>query len=324
VFTTKIITSPPSTDSTEASDIDTVPIMFLRSSSNSAAIRSLVVEATATTTPTAARLSGNHREISAVVIRSRQQHRWLSSSSLSSSSLFHTLRPHTSTFSTLSSYLPIRWHSSNSNSNHKKPEDDEKLEKEPEEANASSTTTSTDADDAANTDDTDASAGAAATTTSKEDELNAQIKTLKDQLLRSYAEQENIRHIARNDVQAANSFAIKKFAKSLLDVADNLDRALEAVGKENPEQQQQMSPEFQSFYQGIELTKAGLIKALESNGVTAFCEEPGDVFDPEQHEALMEYPDPTATPGTVGRVIKKGYMLNARVLRPAEVAVVKK
>lgn len=165
----------------------------------------------------------------------------------------------------------------------------------------------------------EAAAASAESSSNKEDELNKQIKDLKDQLLRSYAEQENIRHIARNDVQAANSFAIKKFAKSLLDVADNLDRALDAVGED-----QQNTPEFQSFFQGIELTKSGLVKALQSNGVTPFCEEPGDIFDPEQHEALMEYPDPTSTPGTVGQVIKKGYMLNGRVLRPAEVGVVKK
>jgi molecular chaperone GrpE len=181
-----------------------------------------------------------------------------------------------------------------------------------EEKKEEDTTTAATTEDA--TEDT-----AAETSISKEDELNAQIKELKNQLLRSYAEQENIRHIARNDVQAANSFAIKKFAKSLLDVADNLDRALEAVGED-----QKQSPEFQSFFQGIEMTRSGLSKALQSNGVTTYCEEPGDVFNPEQHEALMEYPDPTATPGTVGQVIKKGYMLNGRVLRPAEVGVVKK
>jgi molecular chaperone GrpE len=285
--------------------------MFLRSPSNGAAIRSLM-EATAT----AARQTVYLPKISPVVVRTQpQQQRRLLSSKLSSSSLFQTLRPHTTTTFISPSCNTIRWNSSSTNS---KQIDDEMGEKQQEEVGASTTTTTT---ANANTDDTDS-------VTSKEDELNAQIKALKDQLLRSYAEQENIRHIARNDVQAANSFAIKKFAKSLLDVADNLDRALDTVGKDDNQQQQQeqkpKSPEFESFYQGIELTKIGLVKALESNGVTAYCEEPGDVFNPEQHEALLEYPDPTATPGTIGQVVKKGYMLNGRVLRPAEVGVVKK
>jgi molecular chaperone GrpE len=152
------------------------------------------------------------------------------------------------------------------------------------------------------------------------EKLRAELQVYKDQLMRAVAEQENIRKIARNDVQAAQQFSIRKFAKSLLDVADNLDRALESVDGTDAEH----GPALLSFYQGIELTKTGLVKALESNGVTAYCEQPGEVFDPLRHEALMEYPDPSATPGTVGQVMKKGYMLNGRVLRPAEVAVIKK
>ena len=165
--------------------------------------------------------------------------------------------------------------------------------------------------------------------------LQEEVQKLTDQLYRAVAEQDNIRKIARNDVQAAQQFAIKKFAKSLLDVADNLDRALDSVEAhssvssvvENDDENDAASTStstFQSFFEGIELTKSGLVKALESNGVTAYCETPGDVFEPEKHNALMEYPDPNSQPGTVGQVIKKGYMLNGRVLRPAEVGVVKK
>jgi molecular chaperone GrpE len=60
------------------------------------------------------------------------------------------------------------------------------------------------------------------------------------------------------------------------------------------------------------------------DGVRKFCEVPGDVFDSAKHEALMEYLDPSKEPGTVGQVIKAGFTLNDRVLRPAEVGVVKK
>jgi len=149
--------------------------------------------------------------------------------------------------------------------------------------------------------------------------MKAQIAELKDQLLRSLAEQENIRTIAKRDIQSARDFAIKKFAKSLLDVPDNLTRALDAVPKD-----EQQSEVFMQLVEGIKMTEAGLTKAFGQNGLTKFCEEPGDVFDPTKHEALYEYPDPEKEPGTVGQIMKVGYLLNDRVLRPAEVGVVKK
>ena len=156
-------------------------------------------------------------------------------------------------------------------------------------------------------------------TVSKEDELQAEVKSLKDQLLRSLAEQENIRQIARRDVEAARNFSIKSFAKSLLEVSDNLSRALESVDKDTFKE----NPSLETLYQGVDMTNGGLTKALESNGVKKFCEQPGDIFNPERHEALMEYPDPSKESGTVGQVIKVGFTLNDRVLRPAEVGVVK-
>mmetsp|Transcript_303 Transcript_303/g.427 ORF Transcript_303/g.427 Transcript_303/m.427 type:complete len:257 (-) Transcript_303:216-986(-) len=153
-----------------------------------------------------------------------------------------------------------------------------------------------------------------------EAKLQAEVKELKDQLLRSLAEQENTRTIARKDVESARNFAIKSFAKSLLEVSDNLHRALESVDESELETNQQLF----SLYQGIQMTNDGLVKAFQSNGVTKYCEEPGDGFDPETMNALMEYPDESKEPGTVGQVIKSGFMLNNRVLRPAEVGVIKK
>merc|ERR1712115_501234 len=134
------------------------------------------------------------------------------------------------------------------------------------------------------------------------------------------SEKENIRSIARRDVDAARNFSVKSFAKSLLEVADNLDRALESVDEEEASK----NATLKTFVEGIEMTGNGLVKALKSNGVESFCEEPGEEFDAEKHQALMEYEDPKATPGTVGVVMKKGYMLNGRVLRAAEVGVIKK
>jgi molecular chaperone GrpE len=159
-----------------------------------------------------------------------------------------------------------------------------------------------------------------ASSSSKAEQLETEIKSLKDQLLRSLADQDNTRRIAQRDIEAARQFAIKSFAKSLLDVSDNLSRALEAVPKDEVEQAKGTT--LATLYEGIEMTERGLTKAFEMNGLVKFGAE-GEPFDPNQHEALFEYPDPSKTPGTVGQVMKAGFMLNKRVLRPAEVGIVK-
>lgn len=157
---------------------------------------------------------------------------------------------------------------------------------------------------------------------SREEQLEAEVKILKNQLLTSLADQENTRRIAQNDVSTAKKFAIKNFAKSLLDVADNLERALQAV-PDGMEKNKEEHPVLANLYEGIELTGQGLVKAFEANGLIKYGQA-GEPFDPNKHNALFEYPDPNQTPGVVGQVIKPGYMLSDRVLRPAEVGVVKK
>jgi molecular chaperone GrpE len=164
-----------------------------------------------------------------------------------------------------------------------------------------------------------------------------QIREMKDALLRSLAEQENTRTIAKRDVDQARQYAIKSFAKSLLDVADNLQRALDAVPQEyrpnnnsasnetaiTPTEPLVINPDiFKTLYEGIEMTEKGLKRALENHGVVQFGKL-GDIFDPNMHEALMEYQDNTKPNNTVGIVMKCGYTLNTRVLRPAEVGVIK-
>ncbi|KAL9180226.1 hypothetical protein ACHAXT_008196 [Thalassiosira profunda] len=167
-------------------------------------------------------------------------------------------------------------------------------------------------------------AAAAADATSEESkvaDLEKQIKDLKDNLLRSLAEQENTRRIAQRDVANAKSFAISSFAKSLLDTSDNLSRALDAVPEELRHDHDNHSV-LANLYEGISMTDDGLTKAFAKNGLVKFGER-GDKFDPNKHEALFEYPDPEGEPGNVGQVMKIGFMLNERVVRPAEVGVVK-
>mmetsp|Transcript_23126 Transcript_23126/g.64303 ORF Transcript_23126/g.64303 Transcript_23126/m.64303 type:complete len:259 (-) Transcript_23126:267-1043(-) len=156
---------------------------------------------------------------------------------------------------------------------------------------------------------------------SKEEQLEAQVKELKDHLMRSLAEAENTRKIASRDVESARQFAIKSFAKSLLDVSDNLTRAMEAVPEE-ARTDKEGNPILTTLYEGIEMTDKGLLKAFESNGLVKYG-VPGEEFDPNKHDALYEYADKEKTPGTIGQVMKPGFMLHKRVLRPAEVGVVK-
>lgn len=151
--------------------------------------------------------------------------------------------------------------------------------------------------------------------------LQTEVQELKDSLLRSLAEQENTRRIARRDVANAKSYAISSFAKSLLDASDNLSRAVDAVPEELRSDRDN-HPVLVNLFEGIKMTDEGLTKAFAKNGLTKFGVK-GEKFDPNLHEALFEYPDPEGEPGDVGQVMKVGFMLNERVLRPAEVGVVK-
>eukprot|EP00558_Chaetoceros_sp_UNC1202_P010849 CAMPEP_0197241608 /NCGR_PEP_ID=MMETSP1429-20130617/7596_1 /TAXON_ID=49237 /ORGANISM="Chaetoceros sp., Strain UNC1202" /LENGTH=263 /DNA_ID=CAMNT_0042701471 /DNA_START=45 /DNA_END=836 /DNA_ORIENTATION=+ len=157
---------------------------------------------------------------------------------------------------------------------------------------------------------------------SEVEKLEAQVKEFKDQFLRSLAEQENIRRIAKRDVDNARSFAVASFAKSLLDTSDNLSRAMDAVPDEYRKDTEN-HPVLATLYEGIQMTDDGLTKAFTKNGLKKFGEA-GDKFDPNMHEALFEYPDENMEAGSIGQVMKAGFSLNDRVIRPAEVGVTKK
>ncbi|ETV99548.1 hypothetical protein H310_08210 [Aphanomyces invadans] len=151
--------------------------------------------------------------------------------------------------------------------------------------------------------------------------LKAKNTDLTDKVLRALADAENVRRISRADVNNAREFSISKFAKSLLDVSDNLKRAHESISIE------ELSPEhsldaIKNLHEGVVMTDKELQKVFHSFGITSVGEA-GEKFDPNFHEALFEYVDPTKTAGTVGQVLKTGYTIHNRVLRPAQVGVVK-
>jgi molecular chaperone GrpE len=142
---------------------------------------------------------------------------------------------------------------------------------------------------------------------------------LKDRLLRTLAEMENLRKRTEREVADSRSYSIASFARDMLGVADNMRRALDAI---SPEMGQTAEPGVKALIDGVELTERELIKALEKNGVRQFSPR-GEKFDPKVHQAMFEVPNPSVPAGSVVEVVAPGYMIGERVLRPAMVGVSK-
>jgi molecular chaperone GrpE len=146
-----------------------------------------------------------------------------------------------------------------------------------------------------------------------------QAAEFKDKLLRTLAEMENLRKRTEREVADARAYAIASFARDVLAVADNMHRALDAIGEELRES---VDTKVKSLVEGVDLTERELMQILERNGVRMFSPL-GEKFDPNVHQAMFEIADGNAAPGTVAQVIQAGYMIGERVLRPALVAVAK-
>ncbi|KAG5017566.1 hypothetical protein JHK85_023702 [Glycine max] len=206
-----------------------------------------------------------------------------------------------------------------------------------------------------------------------------EIEKMQDKVLRTYAEMENVMDRTRREAENSKKFAIQNFAKSLLDVADNLGRASSVVKEsfskiESPEESSEAAELLKTLLKGVEMTEKQLAevtgvfekegvdlpglgdgfwlrvvavrpsgccqafrvlsdylglrlvlgnltgKVLKKFGVKKF-DPTNEPFDPHMHNAIFQIPDASKAPGTVGVVLKAGYMLYDRVLRPAEVGV---
>ena len=141
----------------------------------------------------------------------------------------------------------------------------------------------------------------------------------RDKMLRTLAEMENLRKRTAKEVADARIYGITGFARDVLDIADNLQRALDAVPAETRES---ADPILKALIEGVELTERSLLNALEKNGVKKF-DPAGEKFDPNFQQAMYEVPDASVAPGTVVQVVQAGYTIGERVLRPALVAVSK-
>lgn len=139
---------------------------------------------------------------------------------------------------------------------------------------------------------------------------------LKDKLLRTLADMENLRRRTEREIADAKAYAVTSFARDMLGSADNLRRALESV----PEAERGESPALQAVIEGVELTERELLKTLERHGVRLINPE-GEKFDPNLHQAMFEMPDPATAKGMVSKVVQVGYKIGERVLRPALVGV---
>lgn len=149
--------------------------------------------------------------------------------------------------------------------------------------------------------------------------LESEVAALKDRLLRTLADMENQRRRTEKDVADARTYAMTNFARDMLNVADNLRRAIESVPAEA---RSAVEGALKSVLEGVELTERDLLNTLERHGIKKI-DPAGQKFDPNFHQAMMEVPDASVPAGTVAHVIQTGFAIGDRVLRPALVGVTK-
>jgi len=149
--------------------------------------------------------------------------------------------------------------------------------------------------------------------------LHAEIASLNDRLMRALAEVENVRRQKERELDEARKYAITAFARGLLEVADNLRRALAAV----PAGADGRDPLFQTLLTGVEMTERTLLALFEKHRIAKVQPERGARFDPALHQAMFEVPTAELPPGSIAEVLQPGYVLADRLLRPALVGVAK-
>jgi len=147
--------------------------------------------------------------------------------------------------------------------------------------------------------------------------LRAELAGVKDRLLRTLADMENLRRRTEKEVADARLYGVTNFARESLALADNLRRAIAAFPVKAKEE---LEPHVAALIEGVELTERDFVSRLARFGVKKM-EEGDNRFDPNKHEALFEIPDEGRPAGTVAQWIEPGYMIGERVLRPAKVGV---
>ncbi len=144
--------------------------------------------------------------------------------------------------------------------------------------------------------------------------LRAERDELRDRFMRALADAENSRKRAERDRREAEQYGGSKLARDMLPVYDNLKRALDAASEDTRAQ-------AAALIEGLELTLRELTNVLTKHGVTPIDPAIGDIFDPQQHQAMFEAPLPGTKAGQIIQVMTVGFLLHDRLLRPAQVGV---
>ena len=149
--------------------------------------------------------------------------------------------------------------------------------------------------------------------------LQGEVASLKDQLLRALAETENVRRRSQRDREEQVRYAAAGFARDLLNVADNLRRALDAV----PAAALETDEALKTLADGVALTERELLAAFERNAIRKIEPGAGERFDPNLHQAMFEVQNTGQPAGSVVQVMQPGWIMHERLLRPALVGVAK-
>ena len=149
-------------------------------------------------------------------------------------------------------------------------------------------------------------------------ELENALAEAKQQTLYAQAETQNVRRRLEQEKQAVTAYAVTSFARDMLSVKDNLDRALAAVPEEL-----RTDDRIKALLAGIEATSRELDAVFQRNGIVR-VEALGKPLDPNRHQAMIEVPSDEAEPGTIVQEMQPGYMIKDRLLRPSLVGVAKK
>jgi len=149
--------------------------------------------------------------------------------------------------------------------------------------------------------------------------LREENAALKDRVLRSAAEMENLRKRTERERCDASKYAISNFAREMLTVSDNMNRALQAI---SDEVKKAAGEELHNLIEGVEMTEREMLNIFERHDIRKI-EPLNERFDPNLHQAMFEVQNPDLPNGTVAQVVQPGYVIGERVLRPAMVGVAK-
>lgn len=147
-------------------------------------------------------------------------------------------------------------------------------------------------------------------------ELRREVADLKDRVLRAHAEVENVRKRSDREKEETSKYAVTKFARDVLNVGDNFQRALSAV----PAGAADSDPALKALVEGVVMTEREYLNVLERHGVKRI-EAQDQPFNPHLHQAVMEMPRPDIPAGTIVQVFQAGFTIGDRTLRPAMVVV---